>query len=300
MLEGVVVVELARWEPIVERRQLVAGHVVGDEVEIGEAVVVLDDFRKGEPPQRTIGNGAKKHDLARAISLILEALAVAPDDIRREQRERNVERGETPKPDEMLEREEDQADADHPGGARDPRIGNVVHDEQRQRRDIDEDGGEEPEHVDGFDHRRVGPRSDFHGIVEEAFTPFVERAPEIRARVDCLALPSLPFPAIGLIRKMADVIVASLLPMGDGERFAVMLAMKSDLDVLHAARRASVALGKADLHHIAPEHENVALLRSVEAAEIEKLPVRRVGRVILRRHIGVEELHAHGIASIAT
>src|SRR5680860_967408 len=51
---------------------------------------------------------------------------------------------------------------------------------------------------------------------------------------------AFPFRAVGLIGEMADVVVASLLPMGDRQRLAVVLASEIRLDLGHAARGASV------------------------------------------------------------
>ena len=88
--------------------------------------------------------------------------------------------------------------------------------------------------------------------------------------MDGLAFALGPFLAIGLEREVPDVVVASLLPMIDGERLAVMLAVEVDLDLAHADRMAAMPFGEMDLRAVPPQHQNVPLLRAVEAAEVKQ------------------------------
>ena len=92
-------------------------------MKIGEAVIVLDDLREGETPERAIGDGAEKHDLARPEGLVAKSLAVPPDHKQRQRRQRDEQRGKSAEADEMLEREEREADKQHARRARDPRKG---------------------------------------------------------------------------------------------------------------------------------------------------------------------------------
>ena len=53
----------------------------------------------------------------------------------------------------MLEREEGEANGDDACRARNGRKWNVAKNEQRQRSDVDEDSGANPQDVNRFDHR---------------------------------------------------------------------------------------------------------------------------------------------------
>src|SRR4029077_310396 len=119
--------------------------------------------------------------------------------------------------------------------------------------------------------RMKSARSDIDRIAEQLIAPWIERTIEVRLGVDGAAFALGPFLPISLEGKMPDVIVARLFPMLDRQRFAVMLAIEIGLDLAHAARRAAMAFGEADLRPVAPQHQNVPLLRPVEAAEVEQL-----------------------------
>jgi hypothetical protein len=79
MLERVVIVEPLVRQPIVDRRQLRSGEIVRDEMEIGKAVVVLDDFGKRQSPHGAIEQRAEEDDLARPECLVGEPRPLAPD-----------------------------------------------------------------------------------------------------------------------------------------------------------------------------------------------------------------------------
>src|SRR4029450_8335152 len=70
------------------------------------------------------------------------------------------------------------------------------------------------------------------GIAEQRVAPFIKWPLEVGLGVDALAFTLRPFPPVSVERKMLDVVVASLLPMADRERLAVMLAVKIGADVL--------------------------------------------------------------------
>ncbi len=74
-----------------------------------------------------------------------------------------------------------------------------------------------------------------------------------------------------------------------------MLAIERRRDGRHAARGAAVPFGKADLGAVAPQHENVPLLWPVELAEMKERLIGRIGRLILRRHVGVEQPDTHRV-----
>ena len=133
MLERVVVIEPLVREPIIHRGQLRSGEIVRDEMEIGKTVVVLHNLRKRQSPAH------------RPECLVGEPRPLAPDHRERQCRQRQEERVERAEPDEMLEREEAEANGDDACRALNGRKWNVAKNEQRQRRDIDEDGGGNPQ-----------------------------------------------------------------------------------------------------------------------------------------------------------
>jgi hypothetical protein len=81
-------------------------------MKIGKAVVVLDDLGKRQSPHGAIEQSAQKDDLAGSECLIGKPRPLAPDHEQRQRRQREEERIETTEPDEMLEREEGEANGD--------------------------------------------------------------------------------------------------------------------------------------------------------------------------------------------
>ena len=157
MLERVVVIEPLVREPIIHRGQLRSGEIVRDEMEIGKTVVVLHNLRKRQSAHGAIEERAQKDDLARPECFVGEPRPLAPDHRERQCRQRQEERVERAEPDEVLEREKQQTNADYACCARRRWKWNVAKHDQRQRRDVDEDSGANPQDVNRFDHR--APRS---------------------------------------------------------------------------------------------------------------------------------------------
>jgi hypothetical protein len=157
MLERVVVVEPLVRQPVVDRRQFGTGQIVCNAMKVGQAVVVLDHLWKRQPPKGAIEQRAEKDDLARPERLVGKPRLLGPDHEKGQRRQRQEERVERAEPDEVLEREKQQTNADYACCARRRWKWNVAKHDQRQRRDVDEDSRANPQDVDRFDHR--APRS---------------------------------------------------------------------------------------------------------------------------------------------
>src|SRR6478735_7229948 len=56
VLEGVVVIELLMWQPKIERQQLLDWEIIRDEMKVGNAVAVVADLRRSDPPERAIAS----------------------------------------------------------------------------------------------------------------------------------------------------------------------------------------------------------------------------------------------------
>src|SRR5580700_8779597 len=106
--------------------------------------------------------------------------------------------------------------------------------------------------------------------------------------MNCPTFAIKPFASVGVEWKMSNVIVASLLPMLDRQRLAVMLAVEISLHSFHPAWLSRVLLHEEDLRAVPPEHQNVPLLRAEKSTKTQQFAVGLVGRTIVRGHICIK------------
>src|SRR3954447_19795442 len=78
---------------------------------------------------------------------------------------------------------------------------------------------------------RFSDKSNLDRIREERVTPLVQGPHEVRLGVYCLAFAIAPFSSIGIERKVSHVVLASLFPMLDRQRLAIVLAIQAGLHV---------------------------------------------------------------------
>ena len=83
MLKRIVVVESLVRQPVVDWRELFASQVVRYEMKVRKPIVMFDDLRQRQPPDRAVDQGPKKDNLVCPECGLAKLRSLMPDDIER-------------------------------------------------------------------------------------------------------------------------------------------------------------------------------------------------------------------------
>src|ERR1044072_9327196 len=130
-------------------------------------------------------------------------------------------------------------------------------------------------------------------VREQRVTPLVQGPHEVRLGVDCPTFAIAPFSSVGVERKVPHLVIASLFPMVDRQRLAIVLAIETGL---HALKAAWLSPHEGDVHPVSPQHQDVSPLRPEETTKPQELAIVLIGLMILESHVGVEQLNPQAVA----
>jgi hypothetical protein len=102
-----------------------------------------------------------------------------------------------------------------------------------------------------------------------AVTPLVQGPHEVRLGVDCSTFAIAPFSPVSIERKVSHVVLASLFPMFDRQRLAIVLAIQTGPDAFDAARLPRMVLREDDIRPVSPQHQNVLPFRAEETTKAQ-------------------------------